>query len=94
MATDPVIHLRIRVTGKVQGVRYRRSTWAVATRLLLRGTVRNMADGSVLIEAEGQRAALDTLIAWCRTGPPLARVQDLEITEGPVENSSGFSMVR
>lgn len=66
------------ISGRVQGVYYRASTEAIATRLGLRGWVRNLPDGRVEAIAEGPRARLEQLIAWCHEGPPAARVERVE----------------
>lgn len=56
-----------------------------AGRLGLGGSVRNLPDGSVEVVAEGDEAAVNSLVAWCRVGPGLARVQSVEVvTEEPV----------
>jgi acylphosphatase len=65
---------RYRVSGKVQGVYFRHSTRIEAIRLGLRGTVRNLSDGSVEVVAHGAPAAVETLRAWLHRGPALARV--------------------
>jgi acylphosphatase len=62
------------VSGLVQGVAFRAATADEARRLGVRGWVRNLADGRVEVEAEGERAALEGLAGWCRRGPPMARV--------------------
>lgn len=66
------------ISGRVQGVYYRASTEAIATRLGLRGWVRNLPDGRVEAIAEGPREGLEQLIAWCHEGPPAARVERVE----------------
>lgn len=81
------IHLRI--TGRVQGVWYRASACEQAKSLGLRGWVRNRPDGRVELVAEGPRAGLESLLEWCRTGPPLARVDDVETEWRPA--AGGFS---
>ncbi len=68
----------IRVRGIVQGVFFRASTRDKALELGLKGTVRNMPDGSVEINAFGDPKALEELIKWCRKGPPAARVTSVE----------------
>jgi acylphosphatase len=70
---------RIRVSGRVQGVWFRASTAERATALGLRGRAENRPDGSVLVHAEGSPAALDALIAWLHVGPPMARVDSVEV---------------
>jgi acylphosphatase len=69
--------VRARVEGRVQGVFYRASALEEASRLGLVGWVRNQRDGSVLLEAQGERAAVEALLSWCRRGPPGARVTEV-----------------
>jgi acylphosphatase len=65
------------VTGRVQGVGYRAATAAEARRLGLAGWVRNRPDGAVELEAEGPADAVASLLAWCRAGPPSAKVREV-----------------
>jgi acylphosphatase len=73
----------LRIRGRVQGVFYRESARAEAERLGLTGWVRNLPDGSVAAVAEGDEGPLQEFVAWCHRGPPAARVQSVEVTEGP-----------
>ncbi|MGH7786216.1 MAG: acylphosphatase [Candidatus Binatia bacterium] len=75
--TGVVERLHIVVSGRVQGVGFRYFTAAEARRLGLHGWVRNAADGSVEIVAAGSPARLRELAAWCRHGPPSARVHEV-----------------
>jgi acylphosphatase len=82
MAGELQRHVLVIVRGVVQGVWYRKSTVDAAERIGgLRGTVRNLPDRSVEIEARGAPDAVDALLRWAEQGPPAARVDDLEITE-------------
>jgi len=69
----------LRVTGRVQGVFFRQSTADQARLLGLTGWVANQDDGSVKVEAQGQEEQLESLIIWCKKGPPSARVDDVEV---------------
>ena len=69
--------IRLIIRGRVQGVWYRGSAQEIARELGLTGWVRNLRDGSVELVAEGKGPALDAFKAWCREGPPLARVYDI-----------------
>ena len=73
--------VRAIVSGRVQGVSYRASTVDEARRLGLVGWVRNQHDGTVELEAEGPADKIDALLAWCKSGPPAARVERVAIEE-------------
>ena len=66
------------VHGRVQGVCYRMCASDEASRLGLTGWARNQRDGSVEIVAEGDDKALNDFLAWCRHGPPHARVTEVD----------------
>ena len=72
-----VKHLKIQVFGLVQGVFFRDTTRRVAKKLNLTGYVKNMRDGSVLIEAEGPIEKLNELIEFAKVGPKWARVDKI-----------------
>jgi acylphosphatase len=77
------VYLRIR--GRVQGVYFRQSTREQAIELGLTGWVRNRRDGSVELVAEGDSNSLQALVNWCKKGPALADVTDVErLDEEPV----------
>ncbi len=73
--------LRLRIRGRVQGVWFRESMRREAERLGVAGWVRNLPDGGVEALVQGDVAAVDRLIAWSRNGPPLARVEHIDIEE-------------
>jgi acylphosphatase len=77
------IRVELRVRGRVQGVFYRASAREQARALGLTGYARNLDDGSVEVVAEGEQAAIERLIAWCRIGPSGARVSDVEVGRAP-----------
>jgi acylphosphatase len=85
-------HYQIRVSGKVQGVFFRDSTRAKARELGIKGMVRNEADGSVYIEAEGDSETLATFLAWCKEGPTDARVDSLKMDEAAPRKYTSFEI--
>jgi acylphosphatase len=68
--------VRVRVTGRVQGVGFRAFVVREASRLSLAGEVRNLPDGSVEAHAHGARGALETFVGSLSRGPSAARVED------------------
>lgn len=71
------------ISGFVQGVGYRAYALREARALQLHGYVRNLADGSVELLAEGPAAALDALEQRCREGPRFAQVDAVHRSDGP-----------
>jgi acylphosphatase len=82
----------IRVSGKVQGVGFRFYTQKEARLLGVSGFVKNMRDGSVYIEAEGENDAMEAFILWCRKGPEWARVDDISFQSKPLDGFAGFDI--
>ena len=77
MSEESVCGLHAIVEGHVQGVGYRYFVQEVAAGLYVNGWVRNRADGSVEVLAEGKREDLEKLLAALRRGPRSAYVSDL-----------------
>lgn len=73
--------ISLRIRGKVQGVFFRESARREAERLGLAGWVRNRSDGSVEALVEGPAERLAAFQAWCREGPPAARVDGVELAD-------------
>lgn len=85
--------LRAVVRGWVQGVGYRDFASREASRLGLRGYVRNVSDGSVELEAEGTRSDLEGFLDRLRTGPPHSDVKSVDHTwEESRGNFSGWDL--
>ncbi len=85
--------VRVRIEGKVQGVWFRAWMAEAAAARGLRGWVRNRRDGSVEAQFVGPAEKVDDMLAACRRGPPLARVDG--IIAAPVEDdgAAGFRML-
>ncbi|MFQ5907457.1 MAG: acylphosphatase [Thermoplasmata archaeon] len=81
--------------GQVQGVYFRDNTRRKAEELGVLGWVRNLRDGSVEAVMEGPRERIETLIDWCRTRQPYARVSEAKVSWEPSEGAfSDFSVRR
>lgn len=82
---------RVVVSGQVQGVFFRASTRDAAARCGVRGFVRNLPDGRVEAVLQGDRGAVETVIAFMREGPPGARVERADVEwRTPSERWDGF----
>jgi DNA ligase D-like protein (predicted 3'-phosphoesterase) len=84
--------IRATLSGRVQGVGMREATVRRARELSLGGWVRNAADGTVLVHAEGASEALEELLAFLRSGPPGAAVQDVALGDARVEGHEQFAV--
>ncbi|MFN8007941.1 MAG: acylphosphatase [Terriglobia bacterium] len=73
----PAAH--IVVEGEVQGVGFRYFIRQHALRLLLNGFVRNLVDGNVEIEVEGEQSAIEQLLVLAKAGPRLGRVENVTV---------------
>lgn len=71
--------VRIRASGRVQGVFFRAGARKRARELGITGWARNLSDGRVELVAEGAKKKLEHFIEWCREGTPLAKVERLEL---------------
>jgi len=68
---------RVTIRGRVQGVGYRDAMVDAASSFGICGWVRNCGDGTVEALIQGDDAAVEKLLAWCRRGPPAARVIEI-----------------
>lgn len=69
--------MAIEISGRVQGVNYRRTLAQYAQSLNLYGYVKNEANGSVSVVAQGKEEALEELLNWCQKGTFLAKVRSM-----------------
>lgn len=87
-----MINYHITVKGRVQGVGYRSFASRLAGSLGLTGYVMNKQDGSVFIEAEGDKSKLDLFVEQCKVGPGWAYVDDVSWEEYPVQGLHRFNI--
>ena len=86
--------IRIIVSGKVQGVNYRATARNAATELGISGTTKNLTNGDVEIYAAGTKEQLEKFIAWCKKGPAMAKVTNIETAEVPMQVFKNFQIIR
>ena len=82
--------IKIMVYGRVQGVNYRYSAQNKALSLGISGFAKNMPDGSVYLEVEGNEDALDAFIKWCSHGPLMASVSKITTEQTSPFGHQGF----
>ena len=73
-------HIKALVNGRVQGVYYRAFASREAKSLSLKGYVRNVSNGAVELEAEGQKDMLEELLRRLKAGPEGADVGKIDVT--------------
>jgi acylphosphatase len=86
------VRKRVVVSGRVQGVFFRDSCRARAEAAAVSGWVRNADDGTVEACFEGELKAVEELVAWCRSGPDTAHVEDVDVTEEEPQGERGFEV--
>lgn len=87
------ISKRCVISGRVQGVFYRKFTQDIATTLGVQGWVRNLDNGDVECLICGEEAAVEKLIVWLRQGPPHAKVTAVNIFDADWEEHQTFSIL-
>jgi len=86
--------VQIQVSGKVQGVWFRASTQRKAKELNINGIVKNLANGDVYIEAEGEEINLDEFMKWCHQGSDHSRVDTVTILDIEIKSFDEFKIIR
>ena len=82
--------VRVKISGRVQGVFFRVSCARLADELGVSGWVRNLPDGDLEAVFHGPDRAVDDMLEWCREGPPHARVTGVDVLEEPSVPRAGF----
>lgn len=86
------ICLRCFVSGKVQGVFYRRESVEQAKALGLTGYVKNLSDGRVEVMICGEEDRIRDMQDWLWDGPDAAEVKDVQVEELPFQSLTGFEV--
>lgn len=82
----------IEVGGRVQGVGFRAFVNRTAEKHAIDGFVKNLSNGNVYIDAEGEEDALNHFQEACTTGPIWSKVSSFTSIEHPIANYSSFSI--
>ena len=89
-----MIAKRLIVRGRVQGVGFRESMVDAASALGIVGWVRNRQDGAVEALVQGDADAVEGILAWCRRGPPAARVTSVATLAVPADPARATAATR
>lgn len=73
--------IRIKISGNVQGVMFRKFIAEEASKIEIRGHVRNLESGEVEVMAEGAPENVDSMIACCKKGAPHSTIRGVDIQE-------------
>ena len=84
-------HYNITIKGRVQGVGFRYNARRQALALGLDGFVKNMPDGSVYIEIEGNPMSMDEFVDWCQSGFSGSRIMNVTFSISNLEGLTGFN---
>lgn len=87
------IHLNIKVQGRVQRVGFRNFTKSKAISMGITGFCKNKSDGSVYIEIETTQMKADEFLEWMYKGPPLAKVNKIEVEPGNISDFKMFEIL-
>lgn len=87
---NKLIRIHVLVSGKVQGVFFRDNALKKARKENLTGWVRNLNNGKVEIEAEGDRESLERFVQFLWKGPVNAQVENVSSKEIPLKEDDAF----
>jgi acylphosphatase len=82
----------LNITGKVQGVWYRKSAQQKAKLLQLNGFAENKPNGTVYIEVEGDIESIFHFVNWCKKGPDQAMVENVKMAEEKIFGYDSFEI--
>ena len=92
LGSEPALVKAINVSGRVQGVWFRKNTLQQAQKRQLEGWVMNLEDGSVQVHVQGPESQVMDLIDWLWKGSPLSRVDHLDIVDAKPLVMTGFEI--
>lgn len=83
--TAQLVEMHAIITGHVQGVCFRATTYRHATRMDVVGTVKNLSDGTVELYAQGEKERLMLLIEGLKENPGAGAVESVDLDFYPLK---------
>ena len=80
-----ILGVKLLISGRVQGVYFRLFAQKKAKQLGINGYAKNLVDGRVEIMAQADNSSIESFIKWSNKGPITARVDEVEVSEWPIE---------
>lgn len=77
--------VKLLISGRVQGVYFRLFAQKKAKQQGINGYAKNLVDGRVEIMAQADNSSIESFIKWSNKGPITARVDEVEVSEWPIE---------
>lgn len=85
-------HFKVLISGNIQRQGFRFYAVKKAYEIGVTGHVGWDESEALLIHIEGTQSQLEKYLAWCKVGPPGAKVISLISEELPLENFTSFEM--
>ena len=89
-----MIHLNIKVNGKVQGVGFRNFAQRIANENSVNGFCFNQPDGTVYIEIETTQMKADQFLEWMYQGSIMAKASRIDVEPGKLKGFNFFEVRR
>jgi len=85
-------HVNITISGDVQGVGFRYAAKKTANSYRIKGFVKNLSNGNVYVEAEGNEKNVNQFIKWLHQGPSHARVKNVDAEQAEPVHYQSFDI--
>lgn len=87
------VRLRILIEGRLNTMNFRFNAQRQATKLGLVGFIRNLSDGRIEIEVQGDDAQVKKILDWCQQEPHGSQMRSILFRyDEPVNRYSDFSV--
>jgi acylphosphatase len=89
-----IIHLNIKIHGKVHGVGFRDFALRIANERSIKGFCQNKSDGTVYCEIETTQMKADEFLEWVYRGSIMARVSKIDVEPAELVGFNRFEIKR